>query len=484
MSHTRKARAGGVAMVVLAGVIASFSQGAIAVTTARVHGTPQTPIKHIVFILKENRSFDGYFGALPGVNGATSATCWQNGGGTRTIDPLPITPDPMPQDISHSPSSFVQAYHGGAMNGFCHEYGAVDTKTGQDLADTQMHREQIPNYWSYAEHYGIGDNMFASWRGASFANNIFMLAGQAGRYDPSLGYRTVSGLPLSPSTKPLYSWGCDDPADTTVQMLGVDGSTSYHYPCFSFATLPSLLDRYQLPWRFYADEGHFQFIHASPNAFGYLRCPDATVYPCAKSPYWNQHVPPSKQIFTDAAANNLPAVSWYLPFQTEHPPKTACAGESSTVTLLNALMQSPEWSSTAVVVIWDEWGGFYDHVRPPTAAGSNTNVSYGFRVPLLVISPWVKSGTLADGGRVGHSFFAHPSLLRFVEKNWALPTLGAADDPTNYVAGEPVPGSLMGFFDFSDPLNPPKPGPFILTPQTCPGLSPAQRADMRAANPD
>jgi phospholipase C len=137
------------------------------------------------------------------------------------------------------------------------------------------------------------------------------------------------------------------------------------------------------------------------------------------------------------------------------------------------------------VIIWDEWGGFYDHVRPPTALGDNANVSYGFRVPLLVISPWVRVGSLPQGGYVDSAFSAHPSLLRFVEKNWALPTLGAADDPLNYVKGsEPIPSTLMRFFDFSDPSQPPKPDPMLLTPRACTGLSAQQRAYVRQQDPD
>lgn len=115
---------------------------------------------------------------------------------------------------------------------------------------------------------------------------------------------------------------------------------------------------------------------------------------------------------------------------------------------INAIMKGPQWNSTAIVIVWDEWGGFHDHAVPPTAAGMNANISYGFRVPLLVISPWTKIGTLTNGGYVSSRFASHASLLRFVESAFGLPSLGAMDDLANYTATEPKPGDLMDFFDF------------------------------------
>jgi hypothetical protein len=143
----------------------------------------------------------------------------------------------------------------------------------------------------------------------------------------------------------------------------------------------------------------------------------------------------ASNLLTDAAAGTLPAVSWYLPKETEHPPRTACAGENATVKAVDAIMRGPQWRSTAVVVWWDEWGGFYDHVPPPRADGTDGGVtglnslqSYGFRVPLLVISPWVKDGPLQNRGYASHVFYSHASFARFIEWAFNLPTLSAADD--------------------------------------------------------
>lgn len=477
----------GLALVLVAGAAAAaVGAGPEAAATGKGPvGKVSTPIQHVVFVMKENRSFDQYFGRFPGVNGSTRATCWKKDGSTEVIDPMPRTPDPMPQDISHTPGTFKIAYHGGVNDGWCHEYHAL-TPSGFNLAESQMYQDQIPNYWAYAAHYGIGDNMFPSWRGASFGNNVFQIAAQAGRYAASTNYRTIYGLPkLAPGTSLGRGWGCNNSADTTVDMMGLNGALSKMYPCFDFPTLPQTLSDNGISWKFYANEGKAEYIHASVNAINYLRCDTGvTTYPCSASAYYKLHVPPTKSIFTAAASGNLPAVSWFLPTQTEHPPKTACAGENSTVNLINALQSGPDWNSTAVVILWDEWGGYFDHVVPPTASGINANVSYGHRVPLLVISPWVRNGALSDGGTVDSTFYSHASLLRFVETNWSLPTLGAMDDLANYAPGEPVPGDFMNFFDFSDPLNPPKPGPFTLAARSCTALSPAQKALIAGMNPD
>jgi phospholipase C len=475
-----------VGMATLVLLISAFAEvpASLAQAGSLTPGKPRSPIKHVVFILKENRSYDQYFGQFPGADGATTAKCWTSSGGQRTIDPLTSTPDPMNIDLNHSPDTFNVDLHNGAMDGFCHEGGAIDPVTGQDVADSQMSQSQIPNYWAYASHYGLGDRMFAAWRGASFGNNVFALAAQAGRYANSTSHRTIYGLPRSPTQKGLFAWGCSDPADTRVDMLSVGGAISQTYPCFHYPSLPTTLDDFGVGWKYYATEGKPSFAHAAVNAFSYLRCKGATTFPCAESTYWSTHVPPASQLVLDAANGRLPAVSWVVPQQTEHPPLSACQGENSTVAMVNAIMSGPQWASTAVVLSWDEWGGFYDHVVPPVASGVNANVSYGFRVPLVVISPWVKAGSSSDGGSVDSTFYSQPSFARFMEWNWNLPTLGAADDPANYATGDPVPGNMTGFFDFTDPVNPPRPGTLLLHQRSCPKLTAAQHRYVLRHDPD
>jgi phospholipase C len=461
---------------------------------SRSPGRARSPIKHIVFVVKENRSFDHYFGAMPDpgndLEQSKTASCYDR------ADPalvhtftMPAAPDPMPQDVAHANFTFYTAYHGGAMDGFCHERGAIVQATGADIADTQMQTGQIPNYWAYAKRYGIGDEMFASWRGASFANNVFAVAAQTGRYSTQLGRRAIYGNPQDPLPN-AYTWGCSNSAGTTVTMIDLQGDRSTVFPCFGFPSLPDLMDQYGVSWRYYSTQGGSHFVHAGISAIRSIRCAAGDAPPCEQAnPYWDAHVRDGPEFLTDAAAGSLPNVSWYLAKETEHPPKTACAGENATVRAVNAVMQGPDWRSTAIVVWWDEWGGFNDHVLPPTAVGVdggitglNRLISYGFRVPLLVISPWTKRGPLVDGGYASHRFYSHASFPRFVEWAFDLPTLGAADDLSTYTANEPTPGNLTDFFDFSS-TTPPK-GKMVLPTRTCPTLTATQRTYVRTMNDD
>ena len=457
-------------------------------------GTPRSPIEHIVFIAKENRSFDHYFGAFPDpgndLHQSTTATCYRKATPT-IVDTftMPGAHDPMPQDVSHANSTFYQAYHGGKMDGFCHENGAIVKSSGEDIADSQMRTGDIPNYWSYAKKYGIGDRMFASWRGASFGNNVFAVAAQTGRYSTQFGRRAIYGNPQDPNPG-AHTWGCNNGAGTTVSMIDLQGKLSEVFPCFSFPSMPNLLDDAGLDWRYYSAQDGSHFVHSGVAAIKSLRCAAGDAPPCTgANPYWDAHVVEGTQILTDATNGTLPAVSWFLAKETEHPPKTACAGENATVKTVNAIMNGPDWNSTAVVVWWDEWGGFYDHVKPPTAkgvdggvTGINSLISYGFRVPLLVISPWVKNGPLENGGYASHAFYSHASFARFIEWAFNLPTLGAADDLTTYRSTEPKPGNLTDFFDFSS-ATPPK-GRLPLMTRTCTPLSAAQKAYIRTWDDD
>jgi phospholipase C len=446
---------------------------------AAVVGSPQTPIQHIVFIQKENRSFDNYFGALAGVNqggdaqinGARSA---QKHDGT-LASPLPQTPDPLPNDIDHSAWSFGKAYDNGKMDGFDTEKGAVSS-TGKPLALSQMQPSTIPDYTAYATTYGLGDNMFASWRGASFGNNIYEVAGQAGRYDTAggcvanlavsgtqachTGGRSVYGNPVKPkgTSGTLGYWGCDDPVGTTSQMIdNRTGKITKSYPCFVFRSLPDELTADGVSWKYYTNSQTQH--HDALDSINSIR----------NTPGEWSKVQPESQFTKDVTAGTLPSVSWVVPRWTDHPPQPACNGENETVQLVNAIMKSRYWSSTAIVIDWDEWGGFYDHVKPPLWHGNaNEHISYGFRVPLIVISPWVKTGTLAwngnQGGYVDHTFYSHASWLKFVETAFDVPALGS--DDADLTTG----GNFMNFFDFNQP---PKPA-LVLQQRTCAKITTAQ----------
>src|SRR5436309_11932861 len=185
--------------------IASIGVGLAALPAPAIGGPttaarPLTPIKHVVVIMKENRSFDEYFGRFPRANGATTAKKHDG-----TVVSLAETPDALPNDIGHGQDSFTLAYDGGKMDRFDLEKGAYSS-TGKPLALSQMYQRDIPNYWAYASRYAIADRFFAPWKGASFANNLYEVAAQAGIYDATLNGRTVSGIPRSPSVAKLKYW--------------------------------------------------------------------------------------------------------------------------------------------------------------------------------------------------------------------------------------------------------------------------------------
>jgi len=406
-----------------------------------------------VIILKENRSFDGYFGKLPGADGATTATM-SNG----DVVPLGQTPDPLPNDINHSYVAFQTAFDNGRMDGFDQQKGAYSA-SGQPLALTQMSEAQIPNYWAYAKTYAVGDHFFAPWKGSSFGNNLYSVAAQAGRYDKSIGKRTVFDHPQTDKEPKPPAWGCDDPPETLVTMVNPLDEKSEMYPCFNFKALPDILKPNGVTWGAYEArvDSRGTNWHNSLDAIRSVRS-DPSQWANVKS---------FDTFFTDAAAGNLPNVSWVLGNQLEHPPSTACSGENETVNIVNAIMKSSAWSSTAIFIYWDEWGGFYDHVAPPQP----NNVSFGFRVPLIVISPYTKYGTGANGGFVDHTFYSHSSTLKFVEANWSLPSLTPADQNAH---------DMMNLFDFSET---PKPS-LLLTKRTCPKLNAAERQLLATRSPD
>jgi phospholipase C len=259
-----------------------------------------------------------------------------------------------------------------------------------------------------------------------------MVAAQAGREDPTLNYYSVAGIPQSPTKPNQIRWGCDAAPDTLVNMLSATGQRGAHFPCFGFKSLPDELQATGVSWAYYADQTSMSSVHMGVAAMSSVR------YDPVK---W-ANVRTLSSFIPDAQAGRLPAVTWVTGDHLDHPVHTGCEGENEASTFINAVMSGPDWSSTAIFMTWDEWGGFYDHVAPP----QKDNISYGFRVPIVAISPFTKTGPSAGGGYVSHLFYSFGSLLKFAEVNWNLPSLTTRDAGAN---------SLMDFFDFSG--VPPRP---------------------------
>jgi phospholipase C len=386
-------------------------------------GTACSPIQHIIFMDKENRSFDSMFGTYPGANGATTYV-----DATGATHPLNHQPDHLLRDISHQPDAAKLALDGGKMDLFSQIPGAM--QNGVDESDSQFIQSDIPNYWSYASHFTLADAFFSNIRGPSFPNHLF-----------SIGATSVN-VDNNPGTN---RWGCDSDPALRVEQVAPDGTKTQVYPCFDFQTLGDLLNAKNISWKYYAPgQDKSGYIWSSYDAIRHIRM----------GPDWQTHVVDYSQFATDAAAGSLPTVSWLVQpgGVSDHPPASECLSENWTVQQINAIMSNPaEWAHTAIVLTWDDFGGFYDHVVPP--AGPNAQIGYGFRVPAIVISPYSRPGF------IDHTTYTYASMLKFAEETLGLPSLGNADASAN---------GLLNSFDFAQkPL-----APLTLQTRTCPALPP------------
>jgi phospholipase C len=393
----------------------------------------ESPIRHVVFIIKENRTFDHYFGRYPGADGATHGATLDG----RRI-PLRPAPDVQPHDITHGFSSALFAINGGKMNGFSF------IGYGKDLSGYVSHRRRsIPHYWGYADRFVLTDRFFTSMYGPTFPEHLYTVAAQA------------NGVVDNQSTEDRRKKYCDDPTERAPRfprdltdseirhIMQVEETNMAENPesineiaryweeirsCFDIPVLPDLLEEAGISWGYYANPNNWQ---NALQAIRHIRF----------GPMWEKVQPPGRFLH-DVRAGELPAVSWLVPpgRYNEHPRdgKSVCAGENWTVQQVNAIMRSPQWRSTAIVIIWDDFGGFYDHVPPP----HYDVMGLGPRTPGLIISPWTRRGENPDGGYIDHTTYEFSSVLAFIEGTFGLPSLTERD-----ARADP----LSGAFDFDVP---------------------------------
>ena len=407
---------------------------------APMHIQASNPIQHIVFILKENHTFDNLFGQFRCADGTSCVDGATTGqvkikGHDKTIQLNPLTDTT--GDYCHEWNCAHASVDGGAMDQFNQPKCGKVPYLCYAVADQNL----IPNYWALAQHFVVGDHMYSSEEGASFVNHLMSVAGAAG---PDESHSATTN-PVLPGNKNTPTWGCDAPSDTTTILLNGEQK----YPCWSYTTLADELQASGLPWKFYAaNPGNWGYHWSTLDAFSQVRNTDE----------WKQHVVTPSAIIQDAQKGQLPAFSWVSPpiAASEHPPNSICQGENWMVNILNAIQQSPNWSSTVVILAWDDYGGFYDHVPPPIIDGEGL----GFRVPLLVISPfaWAKDNS---EHHVTHDTFEFASVLKLAEKVFTLPSLGTRDVQagdlfqtldTTLSHEKPL---LLGLRTCSNPLNVP-----------------------------
>jgi phospholipase C len=386
---------------------------AIALVLFAVPCLAQNPIQHIIFIVKENRSFDHMFGLFPGADGATEGMC-----GSKHV-PLTRAHEHTP-NLNHEWGPARQAINGGKMNGFCW----VKQPPPATNPYVQYQQDDIPNYWKYAQNFELADEFFSSLTGASFGNHLYLAAATSNQFITVPSFRDRHKNDNS-------DWGCDAPPDTRSARIPdpeKHREPIYVYPCMDAQTLTDLLENQGHSWHYYAgEEGSSGYVYSVLDSIPHVRFGQE----------WLSNVTPPENFAADIAGGTLANFTWITPrFPTsDHPPESICNGENWTVEIINAVMQSKFWSSTVIFLTWDDWGGFYDHVRPP-------RVDYfglGIRVPTIVISPWARPGVI-------HTQYEFASVLKFAEVLFSLPTLTKRDADAN---------DMMDAFDFSQSPLPP-----------------------------
>jgi phospholipase C len=407
---------------------------------------PVGKIQHIIIVFQENRTPDNLFHDPVLINaGADIASSGLNSSG-QTIQ-LGMTSLGINYDLSHAHSAFVAMYDAGKMDG-ANNVQVVCAKVATACPPPNpqfqyVNPSDVQPYFQIAEQYTFGDRMFQTNQGPSFPAHQFILSGTSA---------PTATSNLFAAENPNGGAGCAAPPASFVALIDPGGKeSSSMYPCFEHSTLADELDSRGLSWKYYAPNAGS--IWTAPNAIQHLCGPNAkppNATKCHGSDWDNDVVLYTPQnpapILTDIANNHLSAVSWVIPAgqNSDHPADTAATGGPSWVaSIVNAVGTSSYWANTTIIITWDDWGGWYDHVAPPQLIVDGTSWGsgyvYGFRVPLIVVSPYAKAAYISH---VNHDF---GSILNFIEKVYRLPSLGYADAHAD---------DLSDCFDFNQtPLN-------------------------------
>lgn len=385
----------------LSGSTPSSSSGRPAVVPATVRR-----IEHVVIVIQENRTFDNLFATFPGADGTTRGTLH-----TGQIVGLTKHALRYPYDLDHAYHAYRTAYDNAKMDGFDLE-GVHGGRPAGTYPYSYVDPAAIAPYWAMAKRYALLDRFFETQGSESFTAHQDLIA--AGTPVTSSQY-----VIDNPSSGP---WGCgwSAPGTTTplITRAGAYQAAGGPFPCYSYRTLRDLLDRKGISWKYYTPsiltKGGGLW-----NAFAAIRA----VY---DGPQWTTNVSrPEQNILTDIAKGELPGVAWVVPDanDSDHPGESADRGPSWVAAVVNAVGKSTYWGTSAIVVVWDDSGGFYDHVPPPQMGYGGL----GFRVPALLISPYVRANV------VSHEQFEFGSIVRFVEEVWSLGSLHQTDQRASSV---------------------------------------------------
>lgn len=382
-----------------AGSGATVSGGATTVGSVALPPATSSKIKHVIIVVQENRTFDNLFNGFPGADTVPSGKT--HDGSTVALAPTPFEG---PYDPDHEHAAWLQDYDNGKMDGFdlppVSSVAANLPPPPKNYAYGYVPQAETVPYWDLAKRFTIADRMFSSETGPSFPGHQYLIAGQS---------NSLIGNP----NDAFFRWGCDAAPGTTTPRLRPDGSVDPNgpFPCYDIPTLADLLDAKGLSWRYYTDT--FEKLNGAGvqpyDAIRHIRY----------GADWNNVVAPQTRILTDLAGADFPAVSWVNPplVASDHAQLSTNAGPDWVATIVNTVAAGPHWNDTAVLITWDDWGGWYDHVPPQQLDLAGLS----FRVPLIVVSPWAKHGY------VSHQQHEFGSILKFVERTFGLGSLNATD---------------------------------------------------------
>lgn len=391
------------------------------------HKHSSSPIKHIVIMVQENRSFDDLFATFPNAYGATQGRI--KSGTSYTYVALKKVSLFERCDFGHGYSGFLRGYDGGKMDGFV--LNGNKCSGNHDAPYQYVDPSQIQPYWTMAQQYVLGDQMFQTQGSGSFTAHQDLIAGATLINEPT----DTKSLVDYPTDTP---WGCDNtsPGLHTSLLVWTGSKIQFEYlkgpkPCMSYPTLRDRLDAKSVSWKFYTPAVN------TPggiwNAFDAIKA-------VREGPEWTTNViSPETTVLTDISSNKLPAVSWIIPDRnnSDHPQSPSDNGPAWVASVVNAIGESSYWQNTAIVVVWDDWGGFYDNWAPPFFDHWG---GVGFRVPMIVISPYARETTKGTPGYISHTQYEFGSILKFVEQTFNLKSLNTTDARAT---------SISDVFDFS-----------------------------------
>ena len=373
-------------------------------SAAAASGPPaKTPIQHLIVVMQENHTFDNYFGTYPGADGLPAGIQMPINPADPSagaVAPFHISNYPI-EDLSHSAATFTKQWDSGKMDGFVSALDAL--KQDGKLSMGYYDGTDLPFYWNLADQYVLFDRFFSSARDGSFANHMYWVAGAPPK-----------------TTNAAQSAGLYD----------------------NFPTIFDRLEQEHVSWKFYVQNYDPKITYRNLAGAGnresqVIWVPLLNIDRFLDNPQLNQHIVDLSQYYVDLRNGTLPQVAYISPSgASEHPPGSIQTGQRFVKTLTQELERSQYWNHSAFLLLYDDWGGWYDHVTPPQVDANG----YGLRVPGILVSPYAKKGY------IDHTELDFSSVIKFIEVNWDVPSLGTRDQQAN---------TFLDAFNFNAPPRKP-----------------------------